>query len=161
MHFNRFSSKSLIEAAKQKTAAARKGNKRPSPEQNSSSESDNDELVLSSTTDDDSVDYDHTTDVLEEEIKKGDYLLTKVSGKKTTHFYVSEVVDVLANDEFQVKFLKCIGDNNKFAHGTGDSYDICLSDIEFKLPHPISTGGSERQITQLIFKVDFTSYNVK
>ena len=72
--------KDKIEDDKQKTAAARKGNNTPAFEQNLSSESDNDELVLSSTTDD--VTVDHTTFVLEE-IKKGDYLLTKVSRKKT------------------------------------------------------------------------------
>lgn len=49
-----------------------------------------------------------------------------------------------------MKFLKRIGDSNKFIYGAEKSYDILLSDIECKLPHPMYAGGSERQISQLI-----------
>nr|XP_042912927.1 uncharacterized protein LOC122272946 isoform X2 [Parasteatoda tepidariorum] len=140
-----------------KSKKPRKGFKRL---QFSSSESDVDDPVYSNSTDDEiNMDYDPVLDSLEKDINIGDYLLTRVAGKKAIHFYISEVLNVSSKDEFEVKFLKRVG-ANKFVHGNEIS-DILLSDVECKLPQPISTGGSERQITQLSFQVDFNSYNVK
>lgn len=77
-------------------------------------------------------------------LRKAITFLQKYSGKKTTRLYVSEIVDVFANDEFQVKYLKCIRDSSKYPYGTNDLYDICLSDIECKFPYLISIGADQK-----------------
>ncbi|KAG5862459.1 hypothetical protein JTB14_010481 [Gonioctena quinquepunctata] len=37
-------------------------------------------------------------------LKHGDYVLTKICGKKSIHFYVAEIINIVTNDEFQVKY---------------------------------------------------------
>lgn len=61
------------------------------------------------------VDYKYHTYLLEE-VNKEDYLVIKLSRKKSICNYIFEVIDVLVDEDFQVKFLKYTEHSNKFPH---------------------------------------------
>lgn len=96
-------------------------------------------------------------------LRKGDFVLVKLAGKQSVQFFVAEITGLRPTDEheFEVKYLKRVEGTNKFVYGSQDFFYLCYEDIEKKLPAPTSFGGSERQVSQLIFSVDFSFYNVK
>ncbi|KAG5881610.1 hypothetical protein JTB14_030307 [Gonioctena quinquepunctata] len=47
-------------------------------------------------------------------LKHGDYVLTKICGKKSINFYVAAIINIVTNDEFQVKHLERFGSTTKF-----------------------------------------------
>ncbi|XP_054261371.1 uncharacterized protein LOC128985651 [Macrosteles quadrilineatus] len=96
-----------------------------------------------------------------EEVKVGDFVLVRMMGKKTVMYYVAEIVKTISKTEFEVKYLKRLGETNKFFRDKEDIYNIFESEIERKLPQPLSTGSSERQVSQLTFSIDFMSLPVK
>lgn len=92
-------------------------------------------------------------------IQKGDYALVKVSGKRKTVHYVVEIVGK-HDFQYDVKFLVKTG-TNSFLLKNETVYQIEEDDIVLKLPPPVSTGGSERQISHLKFAVNFNSFIVE
>ncbi|GBM37560.1 hypothetical protein AVEN_261180-1, partial [Araneus ventricosus] len=40
------------------------------------------------------------------------------------------------------------------------TYVVEKCDVMWKLPHPVLTGGSERQLRKLTFGIDLSDYNV-
>ncbi|GBN54967.1 hypothetical protein AVEN_272930-1, partial [Araneus ventricosus] len=40
------------------------------------------------------------------------------------------------------------------------TYVVDKCDVMWKLPHPVLTGGSERQLRKLTFGIDLSNYNV-
>ncbi|KAG5891837.1 hypothetical protein JTB14_030143 [Gonioctena quinquepunctata] len=57
-------------------------------------------------------------------LKHGDYVLTKICGKKFIHFYVAEIINIVTNDEFQVKYLKRFGSTTKFVRENEEIFTI-------------------------------------
>lgn len=92
-------------------------------------------------------------------IKVGDFVLTKIVGKKNPHHYVAEIKKI--EESIEVVFLKRFRATNKFVRESDDIYFIDRSDIVFTLPVPESGGFSERQRQMLSFGVDFSSYKVE
>ncbi|KAG5898779.1 hypothetical protein JTB14_010989 [Gonioctena quinquepunctata] len=97
----------------------------------------------------------------ERALKHGDYVLTKICGKKSIHFYVAEIINIVTNDEFQVKYLKRFGSTTKFVRENEEIFTIDKESIVLSLPQPIRGGLSERQKNMLTFGIDFASYNVE
>lgn len=98
------------------------------------------------------------------EIKVGDFVLVKISGKKKHHFYVAEILK--ANNpysNFEVKYLKRCSHltGNKFSYTDEKAYEISYDDIVKKLPEPIPAGATARQGKCLIFPVNFESYHIE
>lgn len=93
-------------------------------------------------------------------LKIGDFVLVRMPGKKSIFYYVAEIINIINNSEYQVKYLKRVDNTNKFKRDSETVYDIVHGDIEKKLPLPIAVGGSERQISLLSFSVDFGLLNV-
>lgn len=97
----------------------------------------------------------------ERTIKEGSFVLVRLVGKKSTVFYIAEVTAVVNDSDYQVKYLKRVGNTQKFIRENEDIYDILARDVEMILPLPTSVGGSERQVSQLSFSIDFSFYNVR
>lgn len=130
----------------------------------SSEEEDNVEMILNDSSSDnenfiggdDDDDNIPTTD----DISSGDFVLVKIAGKRLLHHYVAEVLECYADrDEYAVVYYKKHG-VNKFVKSESEKYDICQSDVVKKLPLPKCEGGSERQIFQITFNLDFSAYNL-
>lgn len=109
------------------------------------------------------VDTDEENDAhnANEKIVKGDFWLTKLDGKKKTHYYLAEVVDS-EKEEFTVKYLKKVkGAGNKFVYENQKTYEVLERDFIVKLPKPTSVGGSARQALQLTFSINFDTYHIE
>jgi len=94
--------------------------------------------------------------LLRTKIKQGDFILVKVRGKKRCLHYVAEVVDIVGRKYIINYFHKT--SSNKFIDGNEDLDEITDSEIVRKLPLPTHNGASERQISQISFSIDFSSY---
>lgn len=93
-------------------------------------------------------------------LKQGDYVLTKIAGKKSTYFYVADIINN-GIDEFQVKYLKRMLSTNKFIKESEEIFAIGKENIVLSLPQPTVAGLSERQRNMLNFGIDFSSYKVE
>jgi len=69
---------------------------------------------------------------------------------------VAEIFDIVGSNYIINYFHKTSG--NKFIDGKEDHDEVTDNEIVRKLPLPILNGGSERQITQISFSIDFSFY---
>lgn len=130
----------------------------------STSESD-DSLPESSdsTNDVDDEVFEQPEDVeVKSEIKRDDFVLVKVPGKKKQHLYVAQILKA-DQSNFEVKYLKRCShlSGNKFSYTNETPYEIVFDDILRKLPEPIPVGATARQGRCLIFPVNFESYHIE
>lgn len=95
-------------------------------------------------------------DLLDEEIKLGDFILVKFCTKKNVKYFIGQVKQVNEfKDEFTIKFLRQ-GKNESFVWPQVDDVSIVgQHDIERKLPPPINT---RRDIFK--FSVSFEGYQM-
>lgn len=93
-------------------------------------------------------------------INNGDFVLTKVPGKKNVSYYVAEIINCEDNTN-ELKYLRRIGDSNRFLNDATETFDFFREDILFKLPAPCNVRGTARHAAALQFPVDFSTYNVK
>lgn len=87
------------------------------------------------------------------------FLLVIISSKKTVKYFAAEVT-ASKDDYYDVKYLK--KDKvytQRFTHHDPQTYELDKNYVLFKLPHPVLTGGYERQLKKLIFGVHLCSYN--
>lgn len=98
---------------------------------------------------------------LEGNLTEGGFVLVRLVGKRSVGYYVAEIVKKLNASTFQVKYLKRLSDTNMFVREIEDVYDIEIDDVEMRLPLPMTVGGSQRQMLQLSFPVDLSTYDVK
>ena len=103
-------------------------------------------------------------------IEPGNFILTKLCGKKTVKHYVAEVVTVKSQNVFVVKYLKKLttsekfvraATSEKFVRADDNLYDLDKDDIIMKLPNPSQAGGSARQQEHLLFGVDLSNFYVE
>jgi len=96
--------------------------------------------------------------LLRTKIKQGDFILVKVKGKKRCLHYVAEIVDVVGSNYNYIINYYHKTSSNKFIDGKEDHDEITDNEIVRKLPLPTLNGASERQISQISFSIDFSSY---
>lgn len=101
-------------------------------------------------------DKEEEDNLLRTEIKRGDFVLVKLKGKKRCLHYVAEIVNVVGSS-YIINYLHKTN-NNKFIDGKEDHDEITDSDIVRKLPFPTLSGASERQVSQISFPINFSSY---
>lgn len=99
--------------------------------------------------------------IVEEDIngfyKKGNYVLVKFETKKTRKYAAGEILDVLSDNEYTVKFLKKKFDSFHFIYPEIDDVaDINKNDIEMKLPEPHLNDGTDRRKSFYSFDINFT-----
>lgn len=94
-------------------------------------------------------------------INIGDFALVKVCGKKkgSICYYVAEIINKSEID-FEVKYMKRLLPGYNFIFEDEKTYSAVFSDIEMKLPKPMTCGGTERTMIQLSFPVDFRCYSM-
>lgn len=93
-------------------------------------------------------------------IKSGDFVLLKVSGKKTASNYVAEIISC-NGDNNELKYLRRLPGSDKFINDSSETYDFLEEDIICKLPQPHKVNGTARSNSTLQFDVQFSGYNVK
>lgn len=96
-----------------------------------------------------------------DDLEKGNFILVKISSKKTVKYFVAEICEISNYPVFQIQYLKKQTLSNKFTREDEKLYDIDIEDIVAKLPNPVTTSGSARQLECLSFGVDFSSYKVE
>lgn len=96
-----------------------------------------------------------------DDFEKGNFILVKISSKKTVMYFVAEICDISNYPVFQIQYLKKQTLSSKFKREDEQLYDIDIEDIVAKLPNPVATSGSARQLECLSFGVDFSSYKVE
>lgn len=80
--------------------------------------------------------------------------------KKTVIYYVGQVIQHAEYGEFVIKYLR--HSRNRFHFPNVDDVStVGRSDIEAKLPRPISVAGNARLASFLKFSVNFGSLNLK
>lgn len=77
-------------------------------------------------------------------IEIGVCVLMKFSGKKNAKYFVPEIIFI--SDIYGVKYLKRDLTSQKFAKEDPTTNEVDKKDVVLKLPHPILSGGSERQL---------------
>lgn len=103
-------------------------------------------------------DFEELEDPDIENIIYGAYVLVKIAGKTMVkHFAVLEVCDTYP----KIQYLKRDGNSQKFKRDDLTVYDIDKSDVLFKLPHPIVSRGSTRQLEKFTFGVNLDTYNIE
>lgn len=105
---------------------------------------------------------DDTNEIANEEVIGGDFALVRVLGKKTSHFYIAEILQK-DHSVLEVRYLKRARhlSGNKFVYSSEQSYELSLDDVIYKVPPPIPVGATVRQGKFLLFSVDFKNYNVE
>lgn len=131
---------------------------RPNDPSSSDSDEDFDEDLCQNESDmsEDFVDLedpDHT------KIEVGSFVLIRMLGKKSSKHFVAEVFGKDCG-VYEVKYLKKDLDSQKFTFVDPIRYEVDEEDVVWKLPQPLMSGGSERQIQKLTFGVDLSSFNV-
>ncbi|CAH1954840.1 unnamed protein product [Acanthoscelides obtectus] len=89
---------------------------------------------------------------------RGDFVLVKVSGKKTIKYYVGEIISI--GDENELRYLRRVNNTDKFVNDSAETYDFCPTDLVCKLPQPKTLKGTARHSSLLYFEVNFDNYNV-
>lgn len=118
-------------------------------------------MSLSDVTNSDDVDYwepkdsDETKEITE--INVNSFVLVKFPTKKTVKYYVGKVIRLLANGEYEIRFLRRHGKQFVFPD-VEDISSILLEDIELHLPDPYLAGGTARASNTFIFSIDLSSY---
>jgi transposase-like protein len=92
------------------------------------------------------------------EIKKDDYVLVKLAGKKKILYYVAKVINKVGV-VYEIQYLVKTGENT-FISRDKTIYGIDEEEIICKLPTPLTTGSSERLKQSLKFPVNFTAYDM-
>lgn len=95
-----------------------------------------------------------------ENIKAGVFILVQLRGKTTVKHFVAEVLEV-ADTFLKIQYLKKDTNSQKFKREDKKVYELDKSDVVFKMPHPIVTGGSARQLEKLSFGINLDPYNVE
>lgn len=99
--------------------------------------------------------------VEEKEITKGDYVLVKLTGKKSVGYFVAEIVDVLEDGYNVLYYKRILGTTalRNFVPSTETSFVHC-EDVIMLLPRPTKVGTSNRQAGQISFNVEFSNYKM-
>lgn len=92
-------------------------------------------------------------------IQIGSFVLVKFAGKKSIKYFIAEIISITDN-VYEVQYLKRDPNSQKFKREDPTVYEVDKNDIMFKLPHPILSGGSERQLEKLAFGIDLSNYNL-
>lgn len=95
--------------------------------------------------------------------EEGEFVLVSFSKKKgpNEHFVGKIVNKEDGGFEYKMIFYSRIGQSSKFLAKSDEVFDVNEEDILVKLPKPNQLSGSNRLSEQLIFPVDFSSFNVK
>ena len=104
--------------------------------------------------------FDDLEDPDFENIKAGVFILVQLRGKTTVKHFVAEVLEV-ADTFLKIQYLKKDTNSQKFTRKDKKVYELDKSDVVFKMPHPIVTGHSARQLEKLSFGINLDPYNVE
>lgn len=100
-------------------------------------------------------------DFPDEQLNTGDFCLVKFSTKTTTYHYVGRIIKKMPDHEYEVTFLRRVGEEYLFIYPVSeDTAIVPEEDISIKLPQPTSRGGTELAVLKISF--DFGSFsNIK
>lgn len=101
----------------------------------------------------------NTEDLELDALSEGDFILVKLSSKRTTKYFVAKITKK-NNLDFHITYLKK-GIKWIFTFPDDEDSDIIeRDDIILKLPLPVVTGGTARTSKRFTFNVDLSNYNV-
>ncbi|RZF47292.1 hypothetical protein LSTR_LSTR009783 [Laodelphax striatellus] len=92
-------------------------------------------------------------------IAVGSFVLVQICTKKDKKYSVVEVNEV-HDDHYRVIYLKKMQDSYKFIRAEETIYDIDRDDVLIKLPPPKIEGGTARQLINMSFGVDLSTFNM-
>lgn len=96
----------------------------------------------------------------DEKMLKDDYVLVKFVTKKLILHYVGKVIEVLENEEFEVRFLKKCTQGFIFPQ-VADISSVERKDVVSKLTKPTTTPGTSRMASYIQFNISFFCYNAQ
>jgi hypothetical protein len=93
------------------------------------------------------------------DVAKGDFILAKLAGKRSTSYYIAEVMNDCNGYGWEIRYYKQLENTNKFFLDKNEYFSILFGDVLWKLLPPLPGGMSKYQASQLYFSVDFNAFN--